>query len=84
MPVKAVKISVSEKFDILEEIISIRTAAVRLVHSARAVLLSIAKYNNEQVGETVGLNPQQAPAMTMKIVSRAMLALVEPLLRPGI
>jgi hypothetical protein len=84
MPVKAVKISVSAKSDILEEIFSIRTAAVRLVHSARAVLLSIAKYNNEQVGETVGLNPQQAPATMTKIVSLAMLASVERLLRLGI
>jgi hypothetical protein len=61
MPGKAAKIQVSEKqFEILEEIAASRTAAVRLVQRAKIVLLSFAKNNNEQVGEAVGLNPQQA------------------------
>jgi hypothetical protein len=61
MPGKAAKIQVSEKqFEILEEIAASRTAAVRLVQRAKIVILSFAKNNNEQVGEAVGLNPQQA------------------------
>jgi hypothetical protein len=43
----------------LEEIVASRTAAVRSVQCAKIVLLAFAKKNNEQVGEVVGLNPQQ-------------------------
>jgi len=61
MPGKAAKIQVTERqFEILEEIVACRTAAVRLVQRAKIVLLAFAKHNNEQVGEIVGLNPQQA------------------------
>jgi len=61
MPGKAAKIQVTERqFEILEEIVASRTAAVRLVQRAKIVLLAFAKHNNEEVGEIVGLNPQQA------------------------
>ena len=60
MPGKAAKILVTEtQSAILEEIAASRTAAVRLVQRAKIVLLAFAKNNNEQVGEVVGLNPQQ-------------------------
>ena len=61
MPGKAAKIQVTERqFAILEEIVASRTASVRLVQRAKIVLLAFAKHNNEEVGEVVGLNPQQA------------------------
>jgi hypothetical protein len=61
MPGKAAKIQVTERqFEILEEIVASHTAAVRLVQRAKIVLLAFAKHNNEEVGEIVGLNPQQA------------------------
>jgi hypothetical protein len=61
MPVKAAKIQVTERqFDILDEIVASRTASVRLVQRAKIVLLAFAKHNCEQIGELVGLNPQQA------------------------
>ena len=61
MPGKAAKIQVTERqFEILEEIVASRTAAVRLVQRAKIVLLAFAKHNNEEVGEIVGLNQQQA------------------------
>lgn len=61
MPGKAAKIQVTERqFEILEEIVASRAAAVRLVQRAKIVLLAFAKHNNEEVGEIVGLNPQQA------------------------
>jgi len=60
MPGKAAKIQVTERqFEILEEIVASRTAAVRLVQRAKIVLLAFAKHNNEEIGEIVGLNPQQ-------------------------
>jgi hypothetical protein len=60
MPGKAAKIQVTERqFELLEEIVASRTAAVRLVQRAQIVLLAFAKRNNEEVGEIVGLNPQQ-------------------------
>ena len=60
MPGKAAKIQVTERqFEILEEIVACRTAAVRLVQRAKIVLLAFAKHNNEEVGQIVGLNPQQ-------------------------
>lgn len=61
MPGKAAKIQVTERqFALLEEIVASRTASVRLVQRAKIVLLAFAKHNNEEVGEIVGLNPQQA------------------------
>lgn len=61
MPGKAAKIQVTERqFSVLEEIVASRTASVRLVQRAQIVLLAFAKHNNEEVGEIVGLNPQQA------------------------
>jgi hypothetical protein len=44
---------------ILEEIVASRTASVRLVQRAQIILLAFQKRNNEQIGEVVGLNPQQ-------------------------
>lgn len=61
MPGKAAKIQVTERqFEILQEIVASRTAPVRLVQRAKIVLLAFAKHNNEEIGEHVGLNPQQA------------------------
>ena len=58
MPGKAAKIQVTERpFEILEEIVASRIAAVRLVQGAKTVLLAFAKHNNEEFGEPVGLNP---------------------------
>lgn len=60
MPGKAAKIQVTERqMELLEEIVASRTAVVRLVQRARIVLLAFRKHNNEEVGELVGLNPQQ-------------------------
>jgi hypothetical protein len=60
MPGKAAKIQVTERqFEVIEEIVASRTAAVRLVQRARIILLAFKKYNNEEVGKVVGLNPQQ-------------------------
>jgi len=60
MPGKAAKIQVTERqLELLEEIAACRTASVRLVQRAKIVLLSFAKNNNEEVGQIVGLNPQQ-------------------------
>ena len=60
MPGKAAKVQVTERqMDLLEEIVASRTAAVRLVQRAQIVLLAFRKHNNEEVGELVGLNPQQ-------------------------
>lgn len=60
MPGKAAKIQVTERqLELLEEIVASRTAAVRLVQRAKIILLAFEKYNNEEVGEVVGLNPQQ-------------------------
>lgn len=60
MPGTAAKVVVTERqFEILEEIVASRVASVRLVQRAKIVLLSFAKRNNEEVGEVVGLNPQQ-------------------------
>ena len=61
MPGKAAKIQVTERqLEILHEIVASRTAPVRLVQRAKIVLLAFAKHNNEEIGEHVGLNPQQA------------------------
>ena len=58
MPGKAAKFQVTERqFEILEEILASRPAAVRLVQRAKIVLLGFAKHNNEEIGEIVGLNP---------------------------
>jgi hypothetical protein len=60
MPGKAAKTQVTERqLELLEEIVASRTAAVRLVQRAQIVLLAFRKHNNEEVGELVGLNPQQ-------------------------
>ncbi len=60
MPGKAAKILVTERqFELLEEFVASRTAAVRLVQRAKIILLAFAKHNNEEVAEIVGLNPQQ-------------------------
>ena len=60
MPGKAAKIVVTElQLELLEEIIVSRTAQVRLVQRAKIVVLAFRKHNNEEVGEIVGLNPQQ-------------------------
>ena len=60
MPGKAAKVQVTERqMELLEEIVASRTAAVRLVQRAQIVLLAFRKHNNEEVGELVGLNPQQ-------------------------
>ena len=60
MPGTAAKVLLSElQMEILQEIEASRTASVRLVQRAKIVLLSFAKQNNEQIGEVVGLNPQQ-------------------------
>lgn len=60
MPGKAAKIQITERqLELLEEIAASRTASVRLVQRANIVLLAFAKNNNEEVGQVVGLNPQQ-------------------------
>ena len=60
MPGTAAKVFFSEvQMQMLEEIVASRTAAVRLVQRAQIVLLAYQKRNNEQIGEVVGLNPQQ-------------------------
>lgn len=60
MPGTAAKVVITERQEeVLEEIVASRTAAVRLVQRAKIVLLSFQKNNNEDVGEVVGLNPQQ-------------------------
>ena len=60
MPGKAAKIQVTERqLELLEEIAACRTAPVRLVQRAKIVLLAFAKNNNQEVGQVVGLNPQQ-------------------------
>ena len=60
MPGKAAKITVTERqLELLEEIIASRTAAIRLVQRAKIVALAFEKRNNEEIGEIVGLNPQQ-------------------------
>jgi len=60
MPGKAAKIQITERQnELLEEIVASRTAAVRLVQRAQIILLAFQKRNNEEVGEIVGLNPQQ-------------------------
>jgi transposase-like protein len=60
MPGKAAKIQVTERqHAMLEEIVASRTEPVRLVQRAKIVLLAFTKHNNEEVGEIVGLNPQQ-------------------------
>lgn len=60
MPGKAAKIVVTERqMELLEEIVASRTAEVRIVQRAKIVLLAFQKHNNEEVGEIVGLNPQQ-------------------------
>ena len=60
MPGKAARIQVTERqMELLEEIVASRTAAVRLAQRAQIVLLAFQKHNNEEVGELVGLNPQQ-------------------------
>ena len=57
---EAAKIQVTERqLEILEEIVASRAAAVRLVQRAKIVMLAFAKHNNEEIGEIVGLNPQQ-------------------------
>lgn len=60
MPGKAAKIQLSERqMELLEEIVASRTAQVRLVQRAQIILLAFQKRNNEEIGEVVGLNPQQ-------------------------
>lgn len=60
MPGTAAKVLITERqMEVLDEIIASRTAAVRLVQRAKIVLLAFQKNNNEEVGEIVGLNPQQ-------------------------
>ena len=60
MPGKAAKILVTERqMELLVEIVASRTASVRLVQRAQIVLLAFQKRKNEEVGELVGLNPQQ-------------------------
>ncbi len=60
MPGKAARIQVTERqMELLEEIVASRTVAVRLAQRAQIVLLAFQKHNNEEVGELVGLNPQQ-------------------------
>ena len=60
MPGKAAKIQFTERqFEILQEIIASLTAAVQLVQRAKFVLLAFAKHNSEEIGDIVGLNPQQ-------------------------
>ena len=60
MPGKAAKVVVTERqLELLEEIVASRTAQVRLVQRAKIILLAFQKHNNEEIGEIVGLNPQQ-------------------------
>lgn len=60
MPGTAAKVVFSEvQMEMLEGIVASRTAAVRLVQRAQIVLLAYHKRNNEEIGEVVGLNPQQ-------------------------
>ncbi len=60
MPGSAAKVFFTEvQMEMLEGIVSSRTAAVRLVQRAQIILLAYQKRNNEQIGEVVGLNPQQ-------------------------
>ncbi len=60
MPGSAAKVLFSEvQMQMLDDIVSSRTAAVRLVQRAQIILLAYRKRNNEQIGEVVGLNPQQ-------------------------
>ena len=60
MPGTAAKIFFSERqMEMLEEIVASKTASVRLVERAQIVLLAYQKRNNQQIGEIVGLNPQQ-------------------------
>lgn len=60
MPGTAAKVTITERqMEVLQELVARRTAAVRLVQRAQIVLLSFQKQNNEQIGEVVGLNPQQ-------------------------
>ena len=60
MPGTAAKVLFTEvQMQMLEEIVASRTAPVRLVQRAQIVLLAYQKRNNEQIGEVVGLNPQQ-------------------------
>lgn len=60
MPGTAAKVFFSEvQMQILEDIVTSRTASVRLVQRAQIILLAFQKRNNEQIGEVVGLNPQQ-------------------------
>ena len=60
MPGTAAKVRFTEvQMQILEEFVASRTASVRLVQRAQIILLAYQKRNNEQIGEVVGLNPQQ-------------------------
>ena len=60
MPGTAAKVFFTEvQMGMLEEIVSSRTASVRLVQRTQIILLAYQKRNNEQIGEVVGLNPQQ-------------------------
>ncbi len=60
MPGTAAKVFFTEvHMQMLEEIVASRTASVRLVQRAQIVLLAYQKRNNEQIGDVVGLNPQQ-------------------------
>jgi len=60
MPGTAAKVRFTEvQMEMLEEIIASRTASVRLVQRAQIILLAYQKRNNEEIGEVVGLNPQQ-------------------------
>lgn len=60
MPGTAAKVFFSEvQMMMLEGIVASRTAAVRLVQRAQIILLAYQKRNNEEIGDVVGLNPQQ-------------------------
>ena len=60
MPGTAAKVVFTEmQMHMLEEIVASRTASVRLVQRAQIILLAYQKRNNEQIGDVVGLNPQQ-------------------------
>lgn len=60
MPGTAAKVFFTEvQMQILEEIVASRTASVGLVQRAQMILLAYQKRNNEQIGQIVGLNPQQ-------------------------
>lgn len=60
MPGKAAKVTITERQkDLLEEIVSSRIAAVRLVQRAKIILLAFEKRNNEEISDIVGLNPLQ-------------------------